>query len=149
MKLVKIKGSIVINGKRVKKHGRLPVEKGDIGISIEQIKEYFKDVKYRGIYFVTLKQEAANKLREAGYSVMQIGEIINTHYTNVIHLVNKRKEDAQCFEVKYRWKELIEEGIYPITVGNTKYHKVNQEYERYISVTYIDKSELMPYICNN
>lgn len=147
MKLTKIKGQIVINGKRVKKHGRLPVEKGDIGISIEDIKEYFKDVKYRGIYFVTLKQEVSLKLREAGYSFMQIGDIINSHYSNVIHLVNTRKEDAQCFEVKYQWKESIQNKQYPITVNNSKWHRKNNEYSRYISVVYVDKSELMTYIC--
>ena len=142
-----VKGRVIIKGKYIRKHEPLPIEKKDIGISIEELEDYFSDIKYRGIYFVTLKQEVANKLREAGYSFMQIGDIMDLHYSNVIHLVNTRKEDAQCFEVKYNWKDIIQEKKYPITVNNSKWHRENMNYDKYISVLYVDKSELLSYIC--
>jgi hypothetical protein len=146
MKLKEAKGQIQIKDKYIKKHGRLPKEKKDIGISIDVIRDYFANVKYRGIYFITIKHEASIELRKANYSFMQIGEILDAHYSTIINLVNRRIEDVQCFEVKYKWKELVEQKMYPVTVSNYRWIHEKKEHSNYISYVLVEKSELLSYI---
>lgn len=148
MKLTEIKGQVQIKNKYIRKEHQ-PKQPKEIGIDKELIRSYFKNIRYRGVYFITLKQEACIQLRDAGHTYEEIADYLNMHQSSVQHLHKHRKEDSQCFEVKYKWKELITDGIYPVTVVNTKYDKINFSYSRHIYVVYVDRLELNKYISIN
>ena len=148
MKLTEIKGQVQIKNRYIRKERNI-TEPKEIGIDKELIRNYFKGIRYRGVYFITLKQEACIQLKDAGHTYEKIADYLDMHQSSVQHLHKHRKEDSQCFEVKYQWKELIEKGLYPVTVCNSKYDKINFTYSRHIYVVYVDRLELNKYISIN
>ncbi len=148
MKLTEIKGQVQIKNNYIRKERNISEPK-EIGIDKELIRSYFKGIRYRGVYFITLKQEACIKLRDAGHTYEEIADYLDMHQSSAQHLYKHRKEDSQCFEVKYQWKELIEQKLYPVTVVNSKYDKINFTYSRHIYVVYVDRLELNKYISTN
>ena len=148
MKLTEIKGQVQIKNKYIRKERNISEPK-EVGIDKELIRSYFKGIRYRGVYFITLKQEACIQLKDAGHTYEEIANYLDMHQSSAQHLYKHRKEDSQCFEVKYEWKELIEKEIYPVTVCHSKYDKLNFTYSRHINVVYVDRLELNKYISTN
>jgi hypothetical protein len=148
MKLTEIKGQVQIKNKYIKKE-RSIIKHKEVGIDKELIRNYFKGIKYRGVYFITLKQEACIQLKDAGHTYEQIADLLNMHHSSAQYLYKHRKEDSQCFEVKYQWKELINKKLYPVTVCYSRYDKINFSYFQYIEVVYVDRLELNKYISIN
>ena len=86
--------------------------------SLEKISEYF-EMKYRGIYYNGIKQEAVKFLKEH-YKLkhIEIASIVfkntNRHDT-ITHYLNNRKQHPQESQISDNWMWFVNNMIYPLT----------------------------------
>lgn len=144
MKLEDVKGTIrCVQNKLIKK----PKKHKSTDFDIELIREYFKDVNYRGLYYVTIKQEVVKYLRKNQYTFYEIADIMDIHYTSAIHLSNTRKKDLENIGMKNEWKKMITHKKYPITTYNTEMDKKTYTQTTKRNVVLIDRKDIFHYIC--
>ena len=95
------------------------------GITEEKIKNYFSGIKYRGIYFVTMKIILAKKLRKTN-KLKDVANILGlSNHATAYHHIHKGSIDKKAFQIVepylYEW---IGTGVYP--VSKTKRYTNNE-----------------------
>lgn len=90
------------------------------GIDDYAISNYFKNIRYRGLYFVELKAQCIELLRKKGYSVTKIRDLVGlTNHATVVHHLHSRKKDKRLYEeVKKNMDEWLTLRMYPINTNN-------------------------------
>jgi len=69
------------------------------GVDEEVVKDYFDGVRYRGLYFVELKNIWIQKFIEKKYTYEKIASILNLYnHTTIVHHYNHRKKDKKIRE---------------------------------------------------
>lgn len=104
------------------------------GIEDWVIEDYFKGVKYRGMYLMEVKSQCIEILLKKGYTYDKVAEIISAKdHVSVAHHRNKRKKDPKIVKiVKSNFEDWVTLRKYPVIEGR----KIDSTYKL------VDKSEV-------
>jgi hypothetical protein len=69
------------------------------GVDDEVIKDYFEGVRFRGLYFVELKNILVERFIKKKYTYEKIAKILNLYnHSTVVHHFNRRKKNKKLRE---------------------------------------------------
>lgn len=146
MKITEIAGNIRTRNRYIGKPRKKPKQ---FDFDLAMIHKYFRGIKYRGLYYIEMKQCIISELYKHNFTCMQIGDILDMDYSSIIYLKNNRVSHPLALEMKYKWREFILNNQYPVTVYDVKLDKntFTKEYETFYQL--IDADDFYSYICNN
>lgn len=99
---------------------------------IDELSEYFKDIKRRDRYFIAMKAHAVELLTKLKYSTTEIGEMFNMNHSSIVHLKNKYKKmpNHDQFIVE-NFTKFIKDKLYPKTVLYKSFEYILVKREKY------------------
>ncbi len=89
------------------------------GVEDWVIEDYFKGVKYRGMYLMEVKSQCIEILLKKGYTYERVAEIISAKdHVLVAHHRNKRKKDPKIEKIiKDNFEDWVTLKKYPVIAG--------------------------------
>ena len=124
-------------------------KKPTFDFDLELISKYFKGIKYRGLYYIEVKQQVVFELRKAKFTFNEIGDIFGMDHTSIVYINNNRVPHPLALEMKYKWRELITNMQYPVTVYDNKLDKKTFTKVYQTFTEFVDREDFLNYICSN